>query len=147
VTPSVADLYSRYGAMVYRRALRFFGPEEAEDVVQEIFIKVMRQIDGFRGESSHCLKRLSKNARRQELWADHRLEMDAPGVLGPNQEAVTLLGQIWRELSEEQATLGVYRYGDGMTLEAIAQVSGLSRKTVQKRLGELDRTLRRVTGG
>ena len=45
-------LYRAYSAPVYSVALRFTRvPAQAEDLLQETFIEVMRSIAGFRGEA------------------------------------------------------------------------------------------------
>ena len=65
----VAALYRRYGAMIHRRILKFHSRSEAEEVLHEVFLRLIENIDSFRGESSpatwlyrlatnHCLNRL-----------------------------------------------------------------------------------------
>ena len=39
-TQDPALLYRRYRPMVHRRVLRFFEPQEAEEVVQEVFVNI-----------------------------------------------------------------------------------------------------------
>jgi RNA polymerase sigma-70 factor (ECF subfamily) len=46
-----ADLYDRYVDMVYRRVRYCIPVNDVEDVVQEVFIAVMKSIKHFRGES------------------------------------------------------------------------------------------------
>ena len=55
----------------------------------------------------------------------------------PNQESALFLSQLWRQLPEELATVGVYYYVDGMTHAEIARVMGVSRRTVGNRLKEI----------
>lgn len=42
----------QYSDMVFSLAARFVGPAEADDVVQETFLRAYRALDSFRGESS-----------------------------------------------------------------------------------------------
>jgi len=50
---SLEDLIYRHQAWIYNVALRMvFYPEEAEDVTQEILIKIITKLSSFRGESS-----------------------------------------------------------------------------------------------
>lgn len=42
-----ADLFARHRAPVYRYAVHMAGPGEAEDVVQEVFLALLRQVDGY----------------------------------------------------------------------------------------------------
>jgi len=47
------QLLQRFQQPVYNLALRLLGdPSEASDVVQEVFLKVFRNVGGFRGQSS-----------------------------------------------------------------------------------------------
>ena len=47
-----AALVDRYSPLVYRLALRMLGnPQDAEDVLQETFIKVYQHLDSFNGHS------------------------------------------------------------------------------------------------
>src|ERR1051325_12076671 len=47
------ELVRTYSAMIYHVAYRMLGdPSEASDVVQEIFLKVFRNIGGFKGEAA-----------------------------------------------------------------------------------------------
>ena len=49
-----AELVSRYSALVFRLAVSILGREfipEAEDVAQEVFLKVHHAIESFRGEA------------------------------------------------------------------------------------------------
>ncbi len=57
-------LVRRHTDAVYGHALRFFGdPHAAEDVVQEVFLKVFRSLPGFKGDSafSTWLFRITRN--------------------------------------------------------------------------------------
>lgn len=66
----LADLFHEFAPKVYRLALRCgLDASEAEDGVQEVFIKVQRRIDTFRGEAafSTWLYRVALNTLR-----DHR---------------------------------------------------------------------------
>src|SRR5438105_3438274 len=75
----VAKLYAAHAGRVHRWVLRFERALDAEEVVHEIFVKVIERIDRFRAEASpttwlyrmttnHCLNRLRDHGRRAELW-------------------------------------------------------------------------------
>jgi RNA polymerase sigma-70 factor (ECF subfamily) len=57
-----------------------------------------------------------------------------------------LLSKVIRELDEVEAEVLTYRYLDDMTLEEIATLLGVSRKTVGKRLDRVRKTVRRIAG-
>ena len=154
----VGALYARYAPMVYRRCLRFFDPEEAEDAMHEVFVHVMQSIDSYRGESAmstwlysvathQALKRMSKQSRRASLWRENLGELVAPRAQLSSQESATMLAEIWSALPEELLELAMYRHGDGMSHEEIAEVTGMSRRTVGNRLDELHRRVQKLSGG
>lgn len=66
---------------IYRLALRMVGPDEAEDVAQQSFIKAWQSLDGFTGGSAFgtwlyriavnaCLDHLRRRARFRPLPLD-----------------------------------------------------------------------------
>ena len=58
-------IYRRYGTACFNLALRILGERAAaEDVVQEVFLKVMNTLSGFRGDAPFgvWLKRMTANA-------------------------------------------------------------------------------------
>ena len=77
---AVGDLADRYASRLYNFGLRMCGnPEDAQDMVQDTFVNVVRYLKGFRGEtklrnwiyrlaSSACIrKRRGKNRPEREL--------------------------------------------------------------------------------
>jgi RNA polymerase sigma-70 factor, ECF subfamily len=70
-------LVRAHSSLVYRVALRMLGHEDAKDASQEVWIRVWKNIQSFRGESSFstwlyritintCLSFLQKESRRKE---------------------------------------------------------------------------------
>lgn len=141
----VGLLYAQHAARVYRWVLRFYAPEEAEEVVHEIFLKVLERIEGFRHDASpttwlyrlmtnHCLNRRRNEGRREELWREHG---GAPWVVPAataDQHTVTYLREFWRALDDEQVTIGLHYFVDGMTHAEIARIVGCSPRTVGNRI-------------
>lgn len=153
----VGELYARHASLVLRRALRFFPREEAEEVVHEVFLKVIERIDGFRGDASpstwlyrlttnHCLNRLRDRGRRAELWREHGGTLWMRQAGADEQEAATFLRQFWGELDPDLVQIGVYYFLDGMTHAEIARVTGVSRRTIGNRLEALRERARREAG-
>ena len=50
---AVAELASEYGAKVYQLAFRYVkNREDAEEVAQDVLMKVVKKIDAFRGDAA-----------------------------------------------------------------------------------------------
>lgn len=157
-TPDIETLYRQYGGVVLRRIRRFYRGDEAEDVLQEVFMRVIDKLHTFRGESSlttwlyqlttrYCLNRLRNSSRRQELWEERSdgLYWSQP-VSSADQERQALYKELWRELDEDLLNIGVYYHLDGLTHAEIARIMGVSRRTIGNRLIELERRAKEVGG-
>jgi RNA polymerase sigma-70 factor (ECF subfamily) len=155
--PDIESLYRDYAGLVYRRVLRFYSREEAEEVLQEVFLRAMTRLDGFRGDSSpatwlyqlttrYCLNRIRNERRRRDLWVEQGEWAAGPTASAANQEAATFLRRFWQSLDEEMLEIGVAYLVDGMTHADIAAQVGCSRRTVGNRLEALQR-LARERGG
>lgn len=77
-------LFQQYFTKVYRQASHLVGPQEAEEVVQEVFLTVYEKARTFRGESAFAtwlyrltanaaLSRLRRRKRSKEVSADDYL--------------------------------------------------------------------------
>src|ERR1043165_9580574 len=67
---AVHELAERYGARIYQLALRQMkNPEDAEEVTQDVLMKVYRKIDAFRGDSalSSWIYRITFNTAMSRL--------------------------------------------------------------------------------
>ncbi len=79
-----AAIYRRYGTACFNLALRILGERAAaEDVVQEVFLKVMNTLPGFRGDAPFgvWLKRMTANATIDALRANMRFADEDPEAL------------------------------------------------------------------
>jgi RNA polymerase sigma-70 factor (ECF subfamily) len=67
---AVGDLASTYGSRVYQLALRYLkNPEDAEEVTQDVLLKVSQRIDAFRGDAalSSWIYRITFNSAMSKL--------------------------------------------------------------------------------
>ena len=79
-----AAIYRRYGTACFNLALRILGERAAaEDVVQDVFVKVMNTLAGFRGDAPFgvWLKRMTANATIDALRATQRFADEDPEAL------------------------------------------------------------------
>lgn len=148
-------LVERHRAMVYRVAIQFAGNHhDAEDIAQEVFIKVYRSLDKFRQDAqlTSWLYRIAMNAcidhRRRHLpagaapfgeEAENKLLNTPEDRPGP--EARAYAGELGDVLQAEIARLPagqrivfVMRHHHGLKLCEIAQALDLAEGTVKRQL-------------
>ncbi len=155
--PQLAELYDRYGYLVFRRAVMFLGSEaEAEDACQEVFIKAMRNLEGFRGESAvstwlyrittnHCLNLLRSRKRQKRRMEKEKQRVDFQSGL-PHarlEEIRQLLPSFDRRT---QQAVWAY-FVDEMKQSEVAEALGISVPTVRKVLDRFVRKARRRLEG
>jgi RNA polymerase sigma-70 factor (ECF subfamily) len=136
-------LYQHHSRLVYRRARELLADDAAaEDVTQEVFIRVMRA-GGlvpvnpspvawlYRVATNLCLNRLRDQQRRAKLLAErHAGPADEPPCAELRAVVASILECVPRDLQET----AVYFFVDEMTYDEIARLTGTSRRTVGNRL-------------
>ena len=84
-------LYHQFKRRVFGMAHRIVGASDAEEVAQEVFVRVFRGLASFRGDSAlstwiyrltvnAALSHLAKRGRRQEVGDDGLSDVPAPPV-------------------------------------------------------------------
>jgi len=140
---------------VYRVAFQFAGNHyDAEDITQEVFIKVYRSLDKFRQDAqlSSWLYRIVMNAcidhrRRQQPASSAAFGEDAEQRLlntpeeTPGPEARAYAGELGEVLEYEinrlphgQRIVFIMRHHQGLKLGEIADALGLAEGTVKRQL-------------
>jgi RNA polymerase sigma-70 factor (ECF subfamily) len=148
-------LVEQHRSMVYRVAYQFAGNHhDAEDIAQEVFIKVYRSLDRFRQDAqlSSWMYRIVMNAcidhrrRHQSAGvapfgeeAEHKMLNTAEDAPGPEARAYAgELGQVLESeigrLPKGQRIVFVMRHHQGMKLCEIADALGLAEGTVKRQL-------------
>jgi len=150
VAIDVEDHYLRYGPMVLRRCRSLLRDEQqAVDAMQDVFVQLLthRERLGDHGASSLlwtiatnvCLNKLRSRRRRPEDPASALLAEIAAADDGESRGlARALLERMFAREPASTGTIAVLHLLDGMTLQEVAEVVGLSVSGVRKRL----RTLR-----
>ena len=137
-------LLERHYERIYRLAWRLVGSRaDAEDVAQEVCVKLATAIRGWRGEAelSSWLYRIAWNAATDLLRARQRMCSTDPSemarlVEGPVQVAADARvegEELWvavRALTPQQRDAVLLVYGEDMSHGAAAAVMGCSEKTV-----------------
>lgn len=148
---ALALVYARYRHAAYNLALRVLGEvPAAEDVVQDVFVRLPRALAGFRGEAPFgaWLRRLVANACIDELrrrqWLDHDVLPDAlaePASARALSEAQAEAWGLLRGLPARARAVLVLHVVEGYTHAELATLFGQSESYSKSILA---RTLRRL---
>jgi RNA polymerase sigma factor (sigma-70 family) len=144
----VSALYTRYGFLLQRRARILLRDNElAADAVQETFIKVLRNLAALDAASAQLgwlyrvLDRTCIDFIRRRRLRPLTANGDAPEVAsrspeGPLNDRDFVLKML-HNISEEHQQLSIMAFVDGMSQQEIGDELGLSRVTINKRVGAL----------
>ncbi len=146
-----------YGYAVHRRCARMLGnPSDADDALQNVFVRVMRYghtFDGrdplgwlYRIADRHCIDVIRKG-RRVELVGEWGRRNREPSVDNPSTGSLLLglaVRRIVRSARPKDSRIAILYYLDGMTQDEVAREMGCSRKTVKKRLARFKELVRRM---
>ena len=155
-----SDLVHRYQDAVFSMALRFVGsPADAEDVAQEVFLRVHRGLSGFKGEAqfSTWLFRVTYNLcadwlrkHKKPRWAtagleeagdiaDGRVDLERGLLDAEERDAVR---RAVEDLDDTYRSVVVLLYYQKMSYDQIAEVLFVPMKTVETRLYRARKLLR-----
>jgi RNA polymerase sigma-70 factor (ECF subfamily) len=139
-------LYRQHGKAVFRRARALLADTQAaHDAVQDVFLRALGSHAEFEQSESrvawlckittnHCLNRIRDAARRRELL-EERAPRPVEGV-SSGVESMLVVRAVLAQLPEELGEIAVYYYIDQMNQDEIAELLGVSRRTVGNRLEE-----------
>lgn len=143
------ELMTMYGHDVLRYAYAITGNRQlSEDIAQEVFIQVYRQVGSFRGQSSFktwlfaITRNLAINELRSGYWRRIvLLEWVKPGQYGKSAEDLVMEAQSRQDL--KSIILGlpiklrevlILYYEHDLTMAEIAKLMNISEGTVKSRL-------------
>jgi RNA polymerase sigma-70 factor (ECF subfamily) len=165
IRATYADVYA-----LSRRMLA--DPDEAADATQEVFVRVMRSVLGFRGESAFgtwlhrvtvnvCLTLLRKRARAREagLVAGHTAfalpdDSSALAAGGPLPDEIAATADLAARseaalatLPEDARAVVVLRDIEGLSTKEVAELLGVTETVVKVRLHRAHTRLRALVLG
>lgn len=156
-------LVERHSRSVFRLAFRLTGNEQdAEDVVQETFLRAFKQLDRYDGRAAFAtwIYRIASNYALDLLRArkriDHQKDPDAPSVFDNLQaggmaadrlvysnQVQSRLRSAMDELSEQERTAFVLRHFEGLSIEEIGETLGVGESATKNSIFRAVRKLRR----
>ena len=153
------ELVERYQSLVYNLGLRIlWNNEDAEDVLQETFLKVFDNLDSFRGDSdigtwiyriatNAALMKLRSRRRERGQFADIENIEDQeiqPSLLNPNapdpfdellqQESQEILEKAIDSLPDIYRVVFVLKDIEHLSTDEIAEILNLSHEAIYSRL-------------
>jgi RNA polymerase sigma-70 factor, ECF subfamily len=161
VPPTWDDVVRTHSARVYRLAYRLTGnPYDAEDITQEVFVRVFRSLDSYRpGTFEGWLHRITTNlfldtVRRKQRQRTDALAEDAADRLpggDPGPERAYEFRNLGDDVQDALAALSpefraavVLSDIEGLTYEEIAATLGIKLGTVRSRIHRGRAQLRRA---
>ncbi|MDP2274532.1 MAG: sigma-70 family RNA polymerase sigma factor [Archangium sp.] len=147
-------LYAKYGPTIYARCKRLLkNGTAAEDATQDVFMKVLKHVDSAPGEdavlpwihritTNHCLN-VIRDARRHAEPVEHVPELvddDFQDSVVTRDFANRLLAATPDELKQP----ALMYHARGIEQARVAEVLGVSRRTVLYRLAEFTRRAMRM---
>ena len=157
------ELLDAYETRVYRLALRFTGSvPEAEDVTQDVFLGVYKNIGSFKGNSAlgtwiyriamnHCLEFRRKRKLETLPYEEERMLVsqdwrDDPLECADRHELSTRVEAALSRLSPLHRDVIVLHELQGLTYQEVAATLDVPVGTVKSRLSNAFRRLRDLLG-
>jgi RNA polymerase sigma-70 factor (ECF subfamily) len=150
-------IVSKYGKMVFTVVRKIVeNREEAEDITQEVFIKIFKSLERFREESefSTWIYRIAYNTtiselRKRKLFfvvQDEALLTDNGSFTDGNEDEeieikLQYLEEALKKLSPDEIFLVTLHYMDGQSIDSISRISGLSVSNIKVKLHRIRRKL------
>lgn len=146
---AVLALFDRYGDMVYRVALGYLrSPSEAEDVVQEVFLKLLEgRAAVYPGKERPFLVKIAVNRCKDILRAARRrgeVPLEELTLLAPPEERELFRAVL--ELPEKYRNAVILHHLEGYSLRETAQILRVSPSAVSMRLFRAKEILREQIG-
>jgi len=138
-------IYETFSERLLNQSYRILlSREQAEDVVQDLFVRLPEIIGEFRGESAlgtwlyrvahnMCLNRLQQAKNRAKLEWENAEEL-APRARGGSVELTDLLTKAMAGLDAETRSLLWLKEGEGVPLKELSVILMLPEGTLKSRL-------------
>lgn len=151
-TRAFSDLVDSYKDLVYTLAVRMLGNrEEAEEVSQDVFIKVYKSLSKFKGDSklstwvyriayNSCLDQIKKIKKERVLTDLEHINKIAYADLDnafqrmADKERSEIIRQCLAQLSSEDAGILTLFYLEESSLQEMEKATGLPVNTLKVRL-------------
>jgi len=154
-----STLYERYAERVYNTAISYAkNSEEAQDITQEVFVKIHRSAASFKGNAAvntwvyrivvnTSLNHLDKQKRKKDTESYDeqydRADFNHPGVLLENKENAAALFAVIDQLADQQKTAFILSFVEELPRQEVADIMKTSLKAVESLLQRAKQNLRK----
>jgi len=139
--PSAADLFGRHHLALFRYLYRLTGRRDiAEDVVQDVFVRVVRGLDEYRPMNREAAwlfaiaRRLLLDRRRTLERRPQPVADSADASVAADQETSLALSEALAQVPEVDREAFLLREVAGLTYDEIALVCHTTRDSVRSRI-------------
>ena len=160
------QLVAQYSNMVYNTALSMLQhQQDAEDVTQEVFVKVYQSIGGFSGNAhlstwiyritvNQCLDVEKKKSRKKRFSgvlqffssglneSDQVVDFHHPGIAMEKKEDAAMLFKALQQLNTKQRMVFVLNKLEGLKAKEIADIMHASESAIESLLTRANRQLK-----
>jgi len=153
VKERLKGLYTDFYPYVYGRALYLIRNEtDAEDVVSDVFIRVAKGLKKdpdvkitkaslIRITTQVCIDRWRGKKGKTMLSVDERrINHEALSIID-DATAGIMLAEIFETLPKRLRHIAIYYFVDGFTLKEIVDITGISERTLRRRLKKIQKIL------
>ena len=142
----IGELYTKFGPLIYRRCMKLLAdPVLSGDACQEVFVRAVRHADKlvsdreclpwlYRVTTNYCLNLIREKSKIAAVSPAGQTFDSWENDLERSVIAGEQMKMLLERFSEIDVQIALYAYLDRMTQSEIAEVTGLSRKTIGKRL-------------
>ncbi|GAA4450833.1 RNA polymerase sigma factor [Nibrella saemangeumensis] len=141
-------LYNRYAGKVYRRCLSLTkDPEQAQDFTQDVFVRVLANLERFKEKSTfstwlysitynYCMDQLRRSGRTtliplEEYHCDSLTDTDDAWIIETNHQT---LNQALETMHPEEVQVLRLKYVQGLEIDEIARQINVRNSAVKMRL-------------
>jgi len=150
-------LYHQYKRRVFGMAHRIVGVSDAEEVAQEVFVRVFRGLTNFRGDSqlstwvyrltvNAALSHLAKRGRRHEVGDDGLTELPAPPTTERDSALASRIEAALTQLPAGYRAILVLHDIEGLSHEECAAILECRIGTCKSQLHKARARMRELLG-